>query len=451
MPAKKKENTPQTESNPEMDAMRNSVEETHSEVPENMPPQTESDEMPEDMPSIENPAIGQTDPEPPPDETMTCMDPDPDTEKSDSLQTDPEPSPDVAMTCMNPDPKNPVDFQTEPEKMKNPRRQTKIESEPPQSDDPPEEKPTASSQRPTLSRQRTRVVPIDERRTVETETDKDNNDLLDLLESLRSNRILTDSLQGVERLSSDVHQYIAVLHHGSFRVIIPVEEAVEPPRDYRGMDPGTVLQYLVNKRLGAEVDYVVKGIDQKSGVVAASRLEAMRMKRRQYYFGTDRDGNNLLYEGVCAEARVVSVIRAGIFVDLFGIETYIPLSELSYQRMLDAAQVYQPGQRVLVKITELDRSDRDHISVTASVKQARENPCEKAFRMYSVNNCYVGTVTVVDTTGVFVALDGGIDCLCRYPNRGRPPRGARVTVRILGADRKSNRLWGVITHSAALR
>lgn len=63
------------------------------------------------------------------------------------------------------------------------------------------------------------------------------------------------------------------------------------------------------------------------------------------------------YEGVCAEARVVSTIRAGIFVDLFGVETYIPLSELSYQRMLDASHVYQPGQRVLVKILELDRSD----------------------------------------------------------------------------------------------
>lgn len=157
------------------------------------------------------------------------------------------------------------------------------------------------------------------------------------------------------------------------------------------------------------------------------------------------------YEGVCAEARVVSTIRAGIFVDLFGVETYIPLSELSYQRMLDASHVYQPGQRVLVKILELDRSDRDHISVTASVKQAGENPYEKALRMYSAGNCYVGTVTVVDTNGVFVALDGGIDCLCRYPKRGRPPRGARVTVRILGINHNTNRMWGVITHIAAMR
>jgi len=51
-----------------------------------------------------------------------------------------------------------------------------------------------------------------------------------------------------------------------------------------------------------------------------------------------------------------------------------------------------------------------------------------------VGNRYVGTVSMVDTTGVFVALDGGIDCLCSYPKRGRPPRGSRVTVRILGIN-----------------
>ena len=243
MPTKKKEITPQTESNPEMDAMRNSVEETHSTVPEVMPSKTESDAMPEYTLSSENPAIGQTDPEPPPDETMTCMNPDPDTKMSDILQTDANPPTEDVPSVESPDPGDvpSEDVQTEP-KEKKPRRRAKTESEPPQSDDPPEEKPTAASQRPTLSRQRTRVVPIDERRTVETETDKDNSDLLDLLESLRSNRILTDMFQGVERLSDESNRYIAVLHHGSFRVIIPVEEAVEPPRDYRGMDPGTVLR-----------------------------------------------------------------------------------------------------------------------------------------------------------------------------------------------------------------
>lgn len=295
------------------------------------------------------------------------------------------------------------------------------------------------------------VVSIDERPTVETEADKAKNDLLDLLESQKTGRILTGTIQGVERPADNPSRSLAVIYHGEFKVIIPAEEAVEPPDDYRGRLPEDVLHYMLTKRLGAEVDYIVKGIDPGSGLAVASRLEAMRAKRKAYYLGTDRDGNNLLYSGVCAEARIVSVIRAGIFVDLFGLEIYIPLRELSYQRWMDAAAYFQPGQRILVKVLEVDRSDRNQIKATASVKQAGENPYEKALRRYSVGNRYVGTVSMVDTNGVFVALDGGIDCLCSYPKRGRPPRGSRVTVRILGINNDSNRIWGAITHIAAAR
>ena len=295
------------------------------------------------------------------------------------------------------------------------------------------------------------AVSIDGQLSVETEADKARDALLDLVESMKTKRILTGTIQGVERPTDNPTRSLAVLYHGDFKIMIPAEEAVEIPDDLRVRSKEEVLHYTLTKRLGAEVDYIVKGIDGEAGIAVASRLEAMAARRRSYYFGTDRDGNNLLYEGVCAEARVVSVIRAGIFVDLFGLETYIPLRELSYQRMLDASGVYQPGQRILVKILRIDRSDREHIRVAASIKQAGENPYEKALRRYSVGNRYVGTVSMVDTTGVFVALDGGIDCLCSYPKRGRPPRGARVTIRILGINHETNRIWGAITHVATPR
>ena len=313
-----------------------------------------------------------------------------------------------------------------------------------------EKAPQARRKRP-YTRPTMTVLSIDERPSVETDADKAKNDLLDLLESQKTGRILTGTIQGVERPEDNPSRSLAVIYHGEFKVIIPAEEAVEPPEDYRGRLPEDVLHYMLTKRLGAEVDYIVKGIDPQSGLAVASRLEAMRARRRVYYFGTDRDGNNLLYADVCAEARIVSVIRAGIFVDLFGLEIYIPLRELSYQRMMDAAAHFQPGQRILVKVLSVDRSDRNHIKATASVKQAGENPYEKALRRYSVGNRYVGTVSMVDVNGVFVALDGGIDCLCSYPKRGRPPRGSRVTVRILGINHESNRIWGAITHIAAAR
>ena len=318
----------------------------------------------------------------------------------------------------------------------------------------PEEEQSDSGQPQKLrmpGRRRQRVVSIDAERTVETDTDRLRNDLLDLAESLKSKKILTGTIQGVERLADNPEMSYAVIYHGDFKVIIPVLEAIEEPADYRGQPKGDVLHYLLNKRLGAEVDYIVKGVDQEHNVVAASRLEAMALKRREYYFRTDRDGNYQIYEGIRAEARVISVIRAGIFVDLFGAECYIPLRELSYQRWVDAAQHYQPGQRVLVRVLEVDRSDRSHPRVTASVKQAMENPYEKALKKYVVGNRYVGTVSMVDLNGVFVSLDGGIDCLCTYPKRGRPPRGARATVRILGINHENNRIWGVITHMSTTR
>lgn len=294
------------------------------------------------------------------------------------------------------------------------------------------------------------VVSIDDRLGVETDADKARDAMLDLVESLKTRRILSGSVQGIER-PGDGTNPVAVIYHGDFKVLIPADEMVETPVETRGRSVSDALHYMLNKRLGAEVDYIVKGIDGEAGVAVASRLEAMAAKRREYYFGTDRDGNNLLYNGVCAEARVVSVIRAGIFADVFGVETYIPLRELSYQRMLDASASYQPGQRILVKLMDIDRSDRNHIRVSASIKRAGENPYEKALKRYSVGNRYVGTVSMVDTTGVFVALDGGIDCLCSYPKRGRPPRGSRVTVRILGINNESNRIWGAITHIASPR
>lgn len=339
---------------------------------------------------------------------------------------------------------------------KTPRRRKKNESGSESDTEPGKESLGAEGETaPKRKRQYTRptmnVLSIDDRPTVETDADKAKNDLLDLIESMKTKRILTGTIQGVERPEDNPDRSLAVIYHGDFKVIIPAEEAVEPPEDFRGRSESDIMHYTLTKRLGAEVDYIVKGIDPKSGIAVGSRLEAMAAKRKEYYYGTDRDGNNLIYNDVCAEARIVSVIRAGIFVDLFGLEIYIPLRELSYQRLLDASTQFQPGQRVLVKVLSLDRSDKNQVKVTASVKQAGENPYEKALKKYSVGNRYVGTVSMVDTTGVFVSLDGGVDCLCSYPKRGRPPRGARVTVRVLGINKENNRIWGAITHIATPR
>ena len=292
------------------------------------------------------------------------------------------------------------------------------------------------------------IVSLDRRSTVATEADTEMKYLLDLLASLRSRHILSGKLEGIE--SSESGEPRAVLHYGSFKVLIPSFEMMDPPDDLRGMNPNDVMRYLITKRLGSEIDFIVKGIDQEAGVVVASRKEAMAVRRRQFYLGQDREGNNLLYEGAIAEARVISVIRTGIFVELFGQEVYIPAMELSYQRILDCAKLYMTGQKILVKILSLDRSQPQNIRVSLSVKQTRKNPYDTILEKYIPGNHYIGTVTMVDVNGVFVALDGGVDCLCVYPVRGIPLIGSRVTVRIYKVNPETKRITGDIIHSVSM-
>lgn len=288
------------------------------------------------------------------------------------------------------------------------------------------------------------VMSIDARRTVETDADKAKNDLIDLTESLKSDKIMTGIVQGVER-GFDGHDSVAVLYHGVFKIVIPAEEMVDEPEEEKDRTLDESYHYLVTRRLGAEVDYVVNRIFYDDMIAFASRLDAMQIKRKRFYRG---GVGALVHEGVRAEARVVSVIRAGIFVDVFGVETFIPLRELSYQRIGNAMYQFNAGDRVIVKILSVENKDLNNIKIQASVKQASINPYDFALKKYSVGNRYVGTVSMVDKNGVFVALDGGVDCLCRFPARGRPMKGARATVQILGIDEKSNRIWGIITHAS---
>ena len=309
--------------------------------------------------------------------------------------------------------------------------------------DTPKEKKRAGRRR-AKSRGGPTVMSIDARRTVETDADKAKNDLIDLTESLKSDKIMTGKVQGVER-GFDGHDSVAVLYHGVFKIVIPAEEMVDEPEEEKDRTLDESYHYLVTQRLGAEVDYVVNRIFYDDMIAFASRLDAMQIKRKRFYRGGE---GALVHEGVRAEARVVSVIRAGIFVDVFGVEAFIPLRELSYQRIGNAMYQFNAGDRVIVKILSVENKDLNNIKIQASVKQASINPYDFALKKYSVGNRYVGTVSMVDKNGVFVALDGGVDCLCRFPARGRPMKGARATVQILGIDEKSNRIWGIITHAS---
>lgn len=135
--------------------------------------------------------------------------------------TDPGPGSDF------PDHASVVSPETEPEKPKRTRKRKTTEGPASQSDteaDLREETPANSAKarpkRPYVRPEMT-VISIDDRLTVQTEADKAKNDLLDLLESYKTGRILTGTIQGVERSGAN-GPALAVLYHGDFKIIIVI-------------------------------------------------------------------------------------------------------------------------------------------------------------------------------------------------------------------------------------
>lgn len=160
--------------------------------------------------------------------------------------------------------------------------------------------PRQARQRLNVPMPNMEVLAIDDALGIQTEIDKARDKFLDLVESLKTGRYLTDRIQGVEKHSGQGEPR-AVIFHGDYKVIIMASMIVDLPKDLRGQDPYEVYHYLLTKRLGSEIDYVVKGIDRNTGLAVGSRKDAMATKRRHYYLNQTRDGTYRIYEGLCCE------------------------------------------------------------------------------------------------------------------------------------------------------
>lgn len=288
------------------------------------------------------------------------------------------------------------------------------------------------------------IITIEEERTVQTEEDKARADLLELQDAARTGRIMSGIIQGYERTDKDFSGSRVVVYYGACKIIISSMKLVEEPEDFRGKEKTTVYAMMAQKRLGAEIEFMVKTVDEKEFTAVANRVEAMAIRRDNFYFKK----SGIIKEGMCAEARVVAINPNGIWVEIFGVETFIHNRELGYQRVHQPGQLFQTGQRVIVKVLSV-KKDEGKVKVEASIKQAQENPFEKEIWKFKQGSFYLGKVTMITERGVFVALDGGVDCYCRIPARGRPPRGARATVKIINIDPVNNRVMGFITHISA--
>ena len=113
-------------------------------------------------------------------------------------------------------------------------------------------------------------------------------------------------------------------------------------------------------------------------------------------------------EGQILEGTVASVTTFGLFVDVGAADGLVHRSEITWERGIEPTALHNPGDRVRVLVTGVDR-ERGRISL--SIKRLVEDPWARALRELAVGTDIDATVTRVMPYGAFARLPSGVEGL----------------------------------------
>lgn len=176
----------------------------------------------------------------------------------------------------------------------------------------------------------------------------------------------------------------------------------------RGFLPASLVELRrvrdLHPYIGQTLEAKVIELDKNRNNVVLSRrayLEEEQAEQRQAFL--DELSSGELRDGV-----VSSVVNFGAFVDLGGMDGLVHVSELSWQHVSHPSEVVSVGDKVKVKVLEVDL-DRERISL--SIRQTRDDPWESFSGAHGVGDVVDGKVTKTVPFGAFVAVSEGVEGL----------------------------------------
>ncbi len=211
---------------------------------------------------------------------------------------------------------------------------------------------------------------------------------------------------------------------------MPASHLSELPR---GLDESSRTDYL-EKMVGRRFPLKVIEVDPRRRRLVLSERKAVRQWRQERKAEMIRE----LKEGETRKGIVTSLREFGAFVDIGGADGLIHISELSWNRVENPAEVLSVGQEVETQVIRLDRQAN---RIGLSLKRLTPNPWEKAIDELEPGQIVNGCVSHLSSSGVYVQLDDGPEGLLKSPDGpGALARGTVVRVRIMAFDPERERL-----------
>lgn len=264
------------------------------------------------------------------------------------------------------------------------------------------------------------------------------------------NGMLVATVDNSHRLGKANENAVA---EGYFQVIIPVDQMFPyDEKQYRTDEGRNQLKKKMAKRIGSEIHFCVYDVREKEGLVIGSRLTAQALRVNRWYIKNGAEGIPDLIPGMLAQATIIEVHNSYVNIDLGGAEGKISHVDLSYNHLGSLYDEYVVGEPLLVKIKAVNIFDYEAGSqkyrlatIEASAKEAMLSPADKYFHQFHVGQICSGVIKAeANETGIFVNLQGKMDCLCHIPASGRAVANAKCGVRITVMDEENKRIFGEI-------
>lgn len=312
----------------------------------------------------------------------------------------------------------------------------------------PSDVPKNSDPAPAARRVTPAILSIDAKAEVETEEYREDTIWHEIRNAYRTRRILTGTLGGVEQ--TDDGKTLVIVEYKGFRVVIPAKEMMislgRRPSGNAYADLMRRQNQILSAMMGAEIDFIVRGIDNKTRSIVASRKEAMLKKRQTFYLDTDQNGMYRIYEGRLVQARVTAVAEKVIRIEAFGAECPIMARDLAWDWMGDAHERFSVGDRIIVRILSVQRNSLEDISIRADVKSVSTSTDLDNLSKCRVQGKYAGRVTDVHRGVVFIRLTNGVNAIAHSClDRRMPGKKDDVSFAVTHIDTEQGVAMGIIT------
>ena len=292
------------------------------------------------------------------------------------------------------------------------------------------------------------VLTIESKAEVETKESIEETAWHEIRNAYRTRRILTGYIDGVEQ--TEVGKTVVIVNYNDFRVIIPMKEMMlGSGRSPSGNDYGELMRRqnkIASSMLGAQIDFIVKGIETKTRSIVASRKDAMLKKRQTFYMSTDASGKYRICDGRVVQARVIAVAEKVVRIEAFGVECSMLARDLSWDWFGDAHERFNVGDEILVRILNVNRDSLEDISIKADMRSVSDGTNQENLKKCRIQSKYAGTVTDVHNGAVYIRLSNGANAVAHSCyDRRMPGKTDIVSFAITHIDEERNVAFGVIT------